>query len=543
MNQNQTHPMEAKILIVDDIPANLNVLRQALGPEGYDILATTSGEMALNAARDAKPDLILLDIMMPEMDGFETCRRLKVNPATVNIPVIFITAMDETDSLVEGFQVGGVDYITRPFKKEELLVRVRTHLKIHQLTQELKQKNRELREENARREKAEAERAKAEDALMKADEELSMLSQKEAEHWGVDGFIGKSQTIKRILDDIRQLQEVGTTSVLITGESGTGKELIARAIHFGGTRAKGRFIPLNCPAIPSELVESTLFGHVKGAFTGASEPKKGYFELADGGTLFLDEIGDMPFELQTKLLRVLEDGSFTPVGGTTEKQVDVRVLAATNADLQKKREQGTFRNDLYFRLARFPVEVPPLRERREDIPLLTSHFLKMFATEMGKDEPALSREAMSALQAYHFPGNVRELKSIIEHALILSRGGLIKPEHLHLELPSAEKKDASESRSTIDTPTSITSTQADPGGVQAFLDECCEFHLDAEVRKPELFQEYQQFCKIKKYDPISRNKFYKRILQISPQIQSTLIGEKRLTGFRGLMLKPSSRNS
>ncbi|MBI1927127.1 sigma-54-dependent Fis family transcriptional regulator [Candidatus Poribacteria bacterium] len=583
--------MNAKILIVDDIPANLNLLRQNLESSGYKVVAVPSGTRALQVVERTEPDVILLDILMPEMDGFETCRRLKANPTTADIPVIFITAKDETESVVEGFRLGGVDYITKPFKEEEVLVRVQTHLKIHRLTQELIQKNRELQAEIARREQAEAEREKAEDALIKADEELSMLSQREVEHWGIDGFIGKSHTINKILNEVRQLQEVGTTSVLITGESGTGKELIARALHYGSARARGRFIPVNCSAIPSELVESTLFGHLKGAFTGASEPKRGYFELADGGTLFLDEIGEMPFDLQAKLLRVLEDGTFTPVGGTVQKRATVRVLAATNADIQKKIAGGTFRSDLYFRLARFIVEVPPLRERREDIPLLAEHFLKMFAAEMsiaqrvegGKDgrmkgrqsiaqpsnlpafqPPRLSSEALEALMRYDFPGNVRELKNIIEGALILSRGGIIQPEHLRfVQLPSAAVEDAPASppppQSPLYPPFSkggrgdfgggvgvgaeagdSTSTSADPGGIQGFLEACCEFHPDAEVHKPELLQRYHQFCRIQGHDPIPRNKFYQHLTQLYPQVESTLIGEKRLAGFKGLMLTPLS---
>ena len=264
-----------------------------------------------------------------------------------------------------------------------------------------------------------------------APEQLDFIQKQEAFHWGIKDFIGTSKTIAKIISEVHQLQNVSATSVLITGESGTGKELIARAIHFGGTRQNGRFVPVNCSAIPSELAESTLFGHVRGAFTGATQNRKGCFELADGGTLFLDEIGDMPLELQVKLLRVLEDGRFTPVGGTDEKHVSVRILTATNANLQTKIASGTFREDLYFRLARFTVNVPPLRERKEDIPLLTAHFLKMFAAEMGIEPPVLTLDALSALEAYQFPGNVRELKNIIEHALILSRGSDIQPEHLH----------------------------------------------------------------------------------------------------------------
>jgi len=222
-------------------------------------------------------------------------------------------------------------------------------------------------------------------------------------------------------------------TVLITGESGTGKELVARAIHFGSTRAKGTFVPVNCVAIPSELAESILFGHVKGAFTGATADRKGCFELADSGTLFLDEIGDMPLGLQVKLLRVLEDGCVMPVGASEPRQVDVRVIAATNADLDARIAAGTFRSDLYFRLARYTVVTPPLRERLEDVPLLAAHYLKVFAAEMGQQPPGLSREVTAALKAYPYPGNIRELKNIIERALIQSGGETILPEHLQLQ--------------------------------------------------------------------------------------------------------------
>ena len=220
--------------------------------------------------------------------------------------------------------------------------------------------------------------------------------------------------------------------MLITGESGTGKELIARGLHFSSPRKGGPFVPVNCSAVPGELSESLFFGHKKGAFTGADKDRSGYFELADGGTLFLDEIGDMPAALQAKLLRVLEDGEVMPVGAAKGKHVDVRVLAATNVDLQQGIADGRFRQDLYFRLARYTVESPPLRERREDIPTLAEHFLTLFAREMGYAAPQLSCEALMVLEDYAFPGNVRELKNIVERSLIESGGREIRPEHVHL---------------------------------------------------------------------------------------------------------------
>jgi len=427
-----------EILIVDDIPSNRDILQQTLEPQGYEIIAVPSGEIGLNIVHKAHPDVILLDVVMPAgMDGFETCRRLKADPSTRDIPVIFITAKDDEISIAEGFEAGAVDYITKPFREKEVRLRVATHLKISHLTQSLRQKNRELEAEIARRQHAEHERNAAVDARQRSDEQLQHLSHQEAHRWGITGFIGQSPTIARILNDVRRLQDVGTTSVLITGESGTGKELIARAIHFGGPREKAPFIPVNCSAIPTELAESMFFGHVRGAFTGATSRRQGYFELADGGTLFLDEIGDMPLDLQVKLLRVLEDGYITPVGGNQPRQIDVRVLAATNADIQTKIDAGGFRRDLYFRLARFTVEVPPLRARQDDIPLLAQHFLTTFAIEMGRKHVHLSQEALDQLFAYDFPGNVRELKNIIERAMIDCESAAIQPAHLHFIQRSA----------------------------------------------------------------------------------------------------------
>jgi len=437
MSKYPTNQKPSTILIVDDLPANIDILRQTLEPQGYKILVAPNGEFALQIARRATPDLILMDVLMPRMDGFETCRRLKREKASAEIPVIFITAKDETEGVVEGFRAGGVDYIIRPIEKEEVLVRVETHLKMSQLTKALSQKNTELTAALEKLQQEITKRQQVEEALQTADEHLSIISQQEAERWGIAGFVGKSKTMAEIMGDIHRLHHTGTTTVLITGESGTGKELIARAIHFGGLRQKGPFIPVNCSTIPGELAESTLFGHVRGAFTGANTDRKGYFELANGGTLFFDEIGDMPLELQPKLLRVLENGGFIPVGGSREKQVDVRIIAATNVDLQKKMAEGRFREDLYYRLDRFTVVAPPLREHPEDIPPLANHFLKLFAAEMGIEKPMLSQEALAVLASYPFPGNVRELKNIIERALISSGGAEIRPEHLSLTHPYA----------------------------------------------------------------------------------------------------------
>lgn len=420
----------ARVLLVDDTPENLKVLRQTLEAEGFDILVATSGEQALKVVSGNPPDLVLLDVMMPGLDGFETCRRMKADAATSAIPVIFVTARAEEDAVMKGFDVGGIDYVVKPFNHHEVIARVTTHVEREKLRQAVEQQNTELRETNTRlKEEMEARQRVSAERNHLADH-LSMVSTTEAKRWGIDGFVGQSQTVREITEAVGRVRGVETT-VLITGESGTGKELIARAIHYGSPRSKEPFVPLNCAAIPSELVEATLFGNVKGAFTGADKDKAGYFKLADGGTLFLDEIGEMPADLQAKMLRVLEDGMITPVGGTQPEEVNVRVLAATNADLQDKMASGAFRQDLYFRLARFTVTVPPLRERREDIPLLARHFVQLFAEEMGLTKPPVSEAALKDMSRYDFPGNVRELKNVVERAIIESGGEEIHPEHLH----------------------------------------------------------------------------------------------------------------
>jgi DNA-binding NtrC family response regulator len=425
-------PSSELILIVDDHPSNLAVLGDLLEPAGYHLLSTTNGKDAVRIAAKARPALILLDIMMPGIDGLETCRQLQSTPATRDIPVIFITGRAELAARVEGFRNGGIDYIMKPFEADEVLARICTHLGLARARRELAEKNSalaaslaELRAEVARREAAE-------EGRREADERLSVLSAREARRWNIAGLVGRSRALRKLLGEVERLQAYGRVGVLLAGESGTGKELVARALHTGSPRAAGPFIPVNCVAVPGELMESMFFGHVRGAFTGAVTDRKGFFELASGGTLFLDEIGDMPATLQAKLLRVLEDGRVTPVGASTEKQVDVRVVAATNADLEARIAAGTFRQDLYFRLARATVFIPPLRERREDIPLLAAHFIGHFSAEMGFAAPPISAAALALLAGHFFPGNVRELRNLIESALIASGGREISPAHLRL---------------------------------------------------------------------------------------------------------------
>jgi DNA-binding NtrC family response regulator len=428
-----------KILLVDDVPENLAVLSASLEPQGYEIFTASNSQTALKIAARAQPDLILLDVLMPDHDGFETCRRLKLDPLTAAIPVIFISARTETESLVAGFRAGGVDYVIKPFQAEEVNSRVTTHLRIARLTRELSGKNHSLEERTAELTREIERREKVERALENVDARLNALTEIEASKWGLEGVVGSSPQMQRLIADVERLRQFPNTTVLVTGESGTGKELIARAVHFGSPRSRAPFVPVNCVAIPAELAESILFGHVKGAFTGAISDRKGCFELAHGGTLFLDEIGDMPVSLQVKLLRVLEDGMVTPVGASEGRKTDVRVVAATNADLSQRIAAGTFRQDLYFRLARYNIKTPPLREHLEDVPELARHFLRTFAAEMGFKPPPLAPSALSALSIHAYPGNARELRNIIERGLIQSSGAAIEAEHLGLALKPAMK--------------------------------------------------------------------------------------------------------
>jgi len=414
---------QATILLVDDVAANLGALSTTLEKSGYRVLTALSGAAALKTAAKARPDLILLDLLMPEMDGLETCRRLKTDPVLNGIPVLFITANGETDSVLHGFAGGGVDYITKPFRVEEVLARVSTHLRVARLTAELLQRNAALQDEINRRVLAEL-------ALRTADEKLSILSAAEARQWGVNGLIGRSSRFSAMIGELRSVQAFPHTNVLLTGESGTGKELLARAIHFGSPQASGPFVPVNCSALPAELAESLLFGHLKGSFTGATVDRKGWFELAHDGTLFLDEIGDMPYALQAKLLRVLEDGVVLPVGAAQGRRVQVRIVAATNVDLPAKITDGRFREDLYNRLNHYSIAVPPLRQRREDIPLLAAYFLGQLASELKRPTPTLHAEAIERLIAHEYPGNIRELKNTIERALIHSGGGEVRGAHI-----------------------------------------------------------------------------------------------------------------
>jgi DNA-binding NtrC family response regulator len=419
-----------KILIIDDSKENIVILLETLEPHGYEVFVASKADKGIELAGSVQPDVILLDIIMPGKDGFAVCQALKADERTRDIPVVFLTSKQETESIVRGFEIGAADYIAKPFRMPEVLSRLKTHSENSRMARELKERYHQLETEIARRQAAENDKHTVE-------KRLSSLSSREASRWGVQGLIGESAEARHIRAEIGRLQSFPSTSVLITGESGTGKELIAKAIHYGSARRAELFIPVNCAAIPAELTESVFFGHRKGSFTGAISDRKGCFEMADGGTLFLDEIGDMDLILQAKLLRVLEDGEFVSVGANQPTRVDVRVVAATNADLSAKITAGKFRQDLYFRLARYLIRTVPLRNRPSDIPLMTSHFLSSLVSEMGLAPRKISPEAQELLNRYTFPGNVRELRNIIERALIESNGRTIAPEHLSL-MPEEE---------------------------------------------------------------------------------------------------------
>ncbi len=409
----------ARILVVDDSPEIIDLVRLTLEDIGCEVMVATSGERALETVQRQLPELILLDVVMPGIDGFETCRRLKQDERTQAISVIFLTGLNDVEHLAAGFAAGGADYITKPFRKEEVLLRVEMHLERARLARALVEQNAALQQEIAQRQQL--------------SRRVSQLSEQEDQRWGLADFVGESRSVQNILEEISLLAEAHHTSVLITGESGTGKELIARAIHFGSARREGPLVPVNCSAVPRDLADALFFGHVKGAFTGADDDREGYFALAEGGTLFLDEIGDMPQELQPKLLRTLEDNRYRPLGAPVERVADVRVVAATSGDMSAV----ALRRDLYFRLAQYVVALPPLRERREDIPLLARHFLRILSVDMNREPCELSEEALAGLMAYDFPGNVRELKNVMERALIKARGEAIGPEHLVLGQPVA----------------------------------------------------------------------------------------------------------
>ena len=539
---NQPEPHHGTILLVDDNPTNLQLLFGTLKGLGHKLLVAKSGEDALKVAQWAQPDLILLDILMSGMDGFETCERLKADPQTQNTAVVFLSALDDTDDKIKGLSMGAVDYIAKPFQAEEVIARVETHLTIARLRNELAERNRQLESANqpildavgdgiygldlegnisfanpaamqltgypkealighsihelhlyarwdgtpyhfietgiyqtlkqgvASQSDSDVfwrhagdhfavswtctpimrgsnvqgavlafrditQRKRQEHQLREALAEVETLRdrlqaenaylQAEVKTEGrFDSIVGESPALRAVLEQIEQVAPTNS-SVLITGESGTGKEAMARAIHDLSPRRDRPLIKVNCGAITPTLIESELFGHEKGAFTGASKQRQGHFELADGGTIFLDEVGELPLDAQVKLLRVLQEQEISRLGSERAIQVDVRVIAATNRDLVEMVEAGRFRMDLFYRLNVFPLNVPPLRERRDDIPLLVAKFLADQGRAQGRTFSRVSEDGMQLLMEYHWPGNIRELQNVIERSAILARDKVV----------------------------------------------------------------------------------------------------------------------
>jgi two-component system response regulator PilR (NtrC family) len=382
----------SRVLVVDDEQSMRNMLAIALQQEGYEVVTAEDGEAARRELEARSVDLIVSDIRMPGLDGIELLRFAREH--TPGTEVILVTAHASTDSAVEALRLGAYDYITKPFDIDELKLTVRRALEV-----------KELRKENV-------------------DLKLQL-----ADRHRLDDLVGKSEAMARVFEVIKRVTNSDFT-VLITGGSGTGKELVARAIHNGGRRKDKPFVTINCAAVPAQLLESELFGHKRGSFTGADRDKDGLFVAAEGGTLLLDEIGEMPIEMQPKILRVLEDSRVRPVGATTETEVNVRVLAATNRDVQKSVDDGRFREDLFYRLNVIEIDLPPLKDRPDDVFMLAEYFLYRFRGEAGHEISSFSDEAKVLLEAYDWPGNVRELENAVRRAVTFEQGKSIHPDSL-----------------------------------------------------------------------------------------------------------------
>lgn len=380
------------ILVVDDEPGMREFLEIMLTKEGYGVSIASNGEEAIEKIGKESFDLAIVDIQMPGINGIEVLRNTR--DKNFNTTIIMITAFASHESAIEAMKLGAYDYITKPFKIDEIKLVIKKSLD-----------KKVLEKENTR------------------------LKKELVTKYGFENIIGTSNSIQQIFALINRVSEL-KVNVLVSGESGTGKELVARAVHYSGSRKDGPFIPVNCGAIPETLIESEFFGHAKGAFTGATRDKKGLFEEANGGTIFLDEIGDLPVHLQVKLLRVLEEKKVRPLGKTEPVNIDVRIISATNKNLEQEIMESKFREDLFYRLNVIKVAIPPLRERKDDIPMLAHHFLNKFAKEMDKKITGISNEALEELEKYHYPGNIRELENIIARCVALESNEVIKKESL-----------------------------------------------------------------------------------------------------------------
>lgn len=395
--------MKSKILLIDDEIKITNILSRILLEEGFHVTTADTGEKGVEHADKEKPDLVIMDLNLPGMSGIEAmCCIQERHPELLTI---ILTAYGSIDSAVDAMRKGAYDYLTKPFDNDELVMTLRRAEEHLRLRREIVQLKDQLREK-----------------------------------YSFGNIVGESPKIRMVFELMDRVAETEAT-VLVQGESGTGKELIVRAIHHASSRKNAPFIAINCGAIPPNLVESKFFGHEKGAFTDAKERRIGAFEKADGGTLFLDEVGELSLENQVKLLRVIEERTITRVGGSTEIPIDIRLIAATNKELEKEVEKGRFRQDLFFRLNVFLLPLPPLRERREDIPLLIDHFIAKYTKAIAPRVRGISQPSVNYLKAYEWPGNVRELENAVQSALIVCKEGTIQPQHLPLRIQGYPKSD------------------------------------------------------------------------------------------------------
>jgi two-component system, NtrC family, response regulator HydG len=421
---------QATILVVDDDAAMSSAVCEVLRQTGYLPLSAQSGGEALEIVKQERPDLLISDLRMTEMTGHQLQQELQtISP---DLPVVIITAFGTIESAVESMKLGARDFITKPFSNKQLLLVVSRALENRRLRQEVKQLRVEL-----------------------------------AHSYGLHNIIAADPKMAAVLEMVERVADSPAT-VLITGESGTGKDLLARALHFSSPRRDGPFVPINCAAIPENLIESELFGYARGAFTDARQAKTGLFVAARGGTLLLDEVGEMPLALQSKLLRAIEDKKIRPLGATEEILVDVRIVAATNANLERDLESGRFRSDLYYRLATVTVAVPPLRERPADIPLLIKHFLSRTAAEAGRPAPEIDSDAMARLLRYDWPGNARELQNAIQRGVILARNNLLTMTELPPKVAGLDISQARFLGEAVDKQLSLDQIERDY--IQAVLD-------------------------------------------------------------------------
>lgn len=387
-----------RILVADDDAVIRDGLHRVLIAEGYEVETVSNGRAALERLEEQRFNLLVTDLKMPGMSGLEVLQSLRA--CQPELPVVLITGYAAIDNAVEAMKNGATDYLSKPFANEELISKVKNAIQSR--------------------------------AVLIDD---ICLYREMSETHGFDRLLGDSREMKKLYQRIMQVAPTDST-VMISGESGTGKELVARAIHAHSPRRGQAFVAIDCTALAENLLESELFGHVKGSFTGATQTKRGLFEIAEGGTLLLDEVGNISLATQAKLLRVLQERVVTPIGGTRPISIDIRLVAATNANLQEMIKQGTFREDLFFRLNIIPIELPPLRERKGDLMLLASQFLRRFAEENGKEIRGFSPDVIEQLESYDFPGNVRELENIIERAVVLSQSDLLQRQNL--EMPGGD---------------------------------------------------------------------------------------------------------